>query len=670
MSAARAWRSAAEFLAAPRMPKLRGPDIINLVGLLTLVLFTALSSTRSGVQDDLGGECDVADEGEEWANAVSASTTGGVDGRFWTGVALSVVADAAIAISLNVQKLAHNRNHGPDGKPIKPYVQVPMWWAGMILNILGEAGNGLAYGFAPAVVVAPVGSVGVFFNELIAVIFLKEKFRLRDAGGLVAVVAGVCMIIVGAMPERQPMLTAETLLSNQFYAAPRSCAAPRPRLPAAPGAFTRWPLLACRYLYHLFLIFAIISILLYFEPKFAENYIVVWLLMCSLVASVTVGASRGFFAMLACVAPPPPAHHHHHAPARVHTSRHALRRAQTPTPRAAAPRNIFDSTGDCALPSCVDGYITPPCMQTVGSWLFWLLFIVIVVTAIWSAMYLQKAMMLFGNTEVVPVYYCTFTLLSIIGGAVVYNEFASVKPLGFALFAVGVVVAISGVLMICSGRRGAELADAPAAHKLDALEGGAVGGAAGVAASRNGSGDGGGSARILSAQRQIGGVGALAAFFMQDMLAANREAACRVRAMPPIAQLRAQPISNSARRVAGVRGGELDASRGDALPRRRTGGAPAHERRHRAPPPSLRQHVRAPAATSPAADAPRARQFGAAQSESRARRRRRRWRAEGGDRQRWGASTYHNGREAPGPARVLTSRRPRYEYVYYNQVIK
>ena len=148
MSAARAWRSAADFLAAPRVPKLRGPDIINLVGLLTLVLFTALSSTRSGVPDDLGGECDVADEGEEWANAVSASTSGGVDGRFWTGVALSVVADAAIAISLNVQKLAHNRNQGPDGKPIKPYVQVPMWWAGMILNILGEAGNGLAYGFS------------------------------------------------------------------------------------------------------------------------------------------------------------------------------------------------------------------------------------------------------------------------------------------------------------------------------------------------------------------------------------------------------------------------------------------------------------------------------------------------------------------------------------------
>lgn len=39
--------------------------------------------------------------------------------------------------------------------------------------MVGEVGNMLAYGFAPASVVAPVGSVGVFFNEIIAVLFLK-----------------------------------------------------------------------------------------------------------------------------------------------------------------------------------------------------------------------------------------------------------------------------------------------------------------------------------------------------------------------------------------------------------------------------------------------------------------------------------------------------------------
>ena len=48
----------------------------------------------------------------------------------------------------------------------------------------------------------------------------------------------------------------------------------------------------------------------------------------------------------------------------------------------ARRRNIFGGAGDCALRSCVAGYITPPCAQTVGSWLFWVLFIVIVVTVV------------------------------------------------------------------------------------------------------------------------------------------------------------------------------------------------------------------------------------------------------------------------------------------------
>ena len=41
-------------------------------------------------------------------------------------------------------------------------------------------------------------------------------------------------------------------------------------------------------------------------------------------------------------------------------------------------------------------------------------------TAVWSTAYLNTAMMHFGNNEVVPVYYTTFTLSSVAGGAIVY----------------------------------------------------------------------------------------------------------------------------------------------------------------------------------------------------------------------------------------------------------
>ena len=49
----------------------------------------------------------------------------------------------------------------------------------------------------------------------------------------------------------------------------------------------------------------------------------------------------------------------------------------------------------------------------------YVLLLVIIVTAIWSANYLQKALMVYGTTEVLPVYYCTFTLAAIVGGAAV-----------------------------------------------------------------------------------------------------------------------------------------------------------------------------------------------------------------------------------------------------------
>ena len=39
------------------------------------------------------------------------------------GVALSIVADALIAISLNLQKFAHNRNVGSDGRAVKHYTR-------------------------------------------------------------------------------------------------------------------------------------------------------------------------------------------------------------------------------------------------------------------------------------------------------------------------------------------------------------------------------------------------------------------------------------------------------------------------------------------------------------------------------------------------------------------
>ena len=71
------------------------------------------------------------------------------------------------------------------------------------------------------------------------------------------------------------------------------------------------------------------------------------------------------------------------------------------------------------------------------------------------------------------MYYCTFTLASVVGGAVVYNEFERITAGSAAVFVVGMLLAFAGVALLMSGRHGHRAAEflqlAPDA-KVEALE--------------------------------------------------------------------------------------------------------------------------------------------------------------------------------------------------------
>ena len=75
----------------------------------------------------------------------------------------------------------------------------------------------------------------------------------------------------------------------------------------------------------------------------------------------------------------------------------------------------------------------------------------IVITAVWSVRYLNSAMQLFGNTQVVPVYYCTFTLCSVVGAAVVFDEMDCLTLRSALMFGGGCVAAALGVFFVTSG---------------------------------------------------------------------------------------------------------------------------------------------------------------------------------------------------------------------------
>eukprot|EP00908_Phaeocystis_cordata_P008248 Transcript_1891.p1 GENE.Transcript_1891~~Transcript_1891.p1 ORF type:complete len:672 (-),score=249.83 Transcript_1891:753-2714(-) len=85
--------------------------------------------------------------------------------------------------------------------------------------------------------------------------------------------------------------------------------------------------------------------------------------------------------------------------------------------------------------------------------------LLVAVTAIGQTNFLNKAMMHFGNNEVVPVYYTTFTMASVGAGGLVYSEFGclvdnngDVDVVHVLLFFFGCCLLFVGVYLVASGR--------------------------------------------------------------------------------------------------------------------------------------------------------------------------------------------------------------------------
>ena len=92
------------------------------------------------------------------------------------------------------------------------YLSSPYWWLGLVLMSLGESGNFLAYGFAPASIVSPLGVVALISNCVIAPLLLKEPFRHRDLLGVILSIGGAVTIVASA-EKSQPKLGPGDLLN-------------------------------------------------------------------------------------------------------------------------------------------------------------------------------------------------------------------------------------------------------------------------------------------------------------------------------------------------------------------------------------------------------------------------------------------------------------------------
>lgn len=154
------------------------------------------------------------------------------------------------------------------GRP--SYLTSPYWWVGLVLMIIGEAGNFLAYGFAPASIVSPLGVVALISNCMIAPLMLKERFRKRDFWGVLIAIAGAVTVVLSAR-------TSEARLG--------------------PGelwkTIKRW-----EFLLYVIITLSFIVALMYAEPRYGRRTILIDLGLVGLYGGYTVLSTKGVASLL------------------------------------------------------------------------------------------------------------------------------------------------------------------------------------------------------------------------------------------------------------------------------------------------------------------------------------------------------------------------------------
>lgn len=105
--------------------------------------------------------------------------------------------------SISSDRTARPEDCQPEPGHRKSYLRSPYWWVGIVLMVMGEAGNFLAYGFAPASIVSPLGVVALISNCVIAPFMLREQFRKRDLWGVFVSITGAVVVVLSAKSSEE-----------------------------------------------------------------------------------------------------------------------------------------------------------------------------------------------------------------------------------------------------------------------------------------------------------------------------------------------------------------------------------------------------------------------------------------------------------------------------------
>ncbi|CAK7329540.1 unnamed protein product [Dovyalis caffra] len=180
------------------------------------------------------------------------------------GLILAIASSVFIGSSFILKKKGLKRagaNGTRAGVGGYTYLLEPLWWAGMVTMIVGEVANFVAYVYAPAVLVTPLGALSIIISAVLAHFMLKERLQKMGVVGCVSCVVGSVVIVIHAPQEHTPSSVQEIwILATQ-------------------PAFL---------IYVAATLSIVLALILHFEPRCGQTNILVYLGICSLMGSLTV----------------------------------------------------------------------------------------------------------------------------------------------------------------------------------------------------------------------------------------------------------------------------------------------------------------------------------------------------------------------------------------------
>lgn len=181
--------------------------------------------------------------------------------REYTGIVIAVISSFINGSTFVLQKkgILRSREKG------KSYLADLVWWSGTLCMIIGQIGNFLAYNVAPAVIVTPLGALGVLFGAVLASWILEEHLNiLGKLGCLLCCCGSIVLIIHAPKAEATSRLELEERLSDPVFVT-----------------------------YAISVVLLLLALIVRIAPAHGRKNIMVYVSICSLLGNFTVPSSKG-----------------------------------------------------------------------------------------------------------------------------------------------------------------------------------------------------------------------------------------------------------------------------------------------------------------------------------------------------------------------------------------